>query len=93
MEDEDDEEEEEEEDEAMNEEIDDPDLRDDSKSVEESSTSSNSVGNPDQDSESVDQSPLEGSTVEERARALLEYGFHCKCRTCVAQRCDIKMNS
>lgn len=74
-------------DEESDEELDDLDLHEDSKSVDGSSASSNSLSRPEQDSDSVDQSPLEGSTVEERAKSLLEYGFHCNCSTCVTQRC------
>jgi len=79
---------EEDDEEERDEDLDDPDLDDDGKSVDESSTSSNGVSQPKQDSDSVGQSPLEGSTVEERAKSLFEYGFHCKCSTCATQRCD-----
>ncbi len=78
---EDDEEEEEEE-----EELDDPDLHDDTKSVDESCTSFNNESQSAQEKDSDDESLLEGSTVEERAKSLLEYDFHCKCSTCITQR-------
>lgn len=68
------------------EEIDDSDLHDDSKSFDESCASSNNDNQPEENKDSDDESLLEGSTVEERAKSLLEYGFHCKCSTCINQR-------
>ncbi len=78
----------EEDDEEDDEEIDDSDLHDDSKSVDESCTSSTNGNQPDQDEDSDDEGVLEGSTVAERAKSLLEYGFHCRCSTCITQRGD-----
>jgi hypothetical protein len=63
------------------------DPHDDSGSVDVSCASSNNDDcKTEQDEDADDQSLLEGSTVEERAKSLSEYGFHCKCSTCIAQR-------
>jgi len=73
--------------EEEDEELEAPKLHDDSESFDESYASSNNESAHDQDNDSDDKSLLEGSTVEERNKSLLEYGFHCKCSTCTAQRC------
>lgn len=77
----------EEDDEVEDEELD-SDLHDDSKSVDESCASSNNENPLEQEKDSDNESLLEGSTVEERAKSLLEYGFHCKCNRCITQRGD-----
>ena len=41
---------------------------------------------PEHDDGANEQNMLEGSKVEERAKTLFEYGFDCKCNTCLRQR-------
>lgn len=64
--------------------LDDP--HDESSIVDVNGSSNNQNCKSEQDEDADDQSTLEGSTVEEREKSLIEYGFRCKCSTCIAQR-------